>query len=77
LVANADGTERRIIPGWDSNPAGTWSPDGSRIVTHWQRELGTPDRIMVVDVATGDASLVADGKRAIWLNRHTLLVEAR
>jgi len=32
-VANADGTERRIIPGYGANPVGTWSPDGGRFLT--------------------------------------------
>jgi hypothetical protein len=32
FVANADGTELRPIPEGGSNPAGTSSPDGSRIV---------------------------------------------
>jgi Tol biopolymer transport system component len=70
-VANADGTERRVIPGWISNPAGTWSPDGDRIVS-----LDYGGNIIVVDIATGAASPVAKGNGAIWLDRHTLLVEA-
>ena len=32
--------------------------------------------IIVVDIATGNASLVAEGSRAIWLDQQTLLVEA-
>jgi Tol biopolymer transport system component len=70
FVANADGTERRVIPGWISIPAGTWSPDGSRIVS------STGNSIVVVDVATGGMrSPVAEGRGAIWLDDHTLLVE--
>jgi len=69
FVANADGTERRVIPGWISNPAGTWSPDGGRIVS------SDGNGVIVVDIATGDASRVAEGSAAIWLDRHTLLVE--
>jgi Tol biopolymer transport system component len=69
FVANADGTERRVIPGcYGSNPAGTWSPDGTRIVCNG---IG----VIVVDIATGDLSPVAEGNGAIWLNGHTLLVE--
>jgi hypothetical protein len=30
----------------------------------------------VVHIATGNASPVAEGRRAIWLDDHTLLVEA-
>ena len=70
LVANADGTEMRVfLPycGW--NPAGAWSPDGSRIV------CSKGSGIIVVDIATGDVSRVAEGSGAIWLDRHTLLVE--
>lgn len=73
-VANVDGTQRRSLPGCvDSIPAGTWSPDGSRIVCL----VGFRDRaiIVVVDVATGDFSEVAEGRTAIWLDDHTLLVE--
>jgi hypothetical protein len=69
FVANADGTERRVIPGWTSNPAGAWSQDGSRIVC-----LGTKG-IVVVDVATGDATRVAEGRGATWFDNHTLLVD--
>jgi Tol biopolymer transport system component len=72
FVANADGTELRHIPEGGSNPAGTWSPDGDRIVcTDYGRR-----HILVVDVATGKASRVAEGRAAIWLGGHTLLVEA-
>ena len=69
-VANVDGTDRRLLAGWMSNPAGTWSPDGSRIVC-----LGGGGEIIVVDIATGRASPVAIGKGAIWLDRQTVLVE--
>jgi dipeptidyl aminopeptidase/acylaminoacyl peptidase len=72
FVANADGTKLRSIPEGGSNPAGTWSPDGSRIVCS---DFSGKD-IVVVDVASGVASRVAAGSAAIWLDRHTLLVEA-
>jgi Tol biopolymer transport system component len=68
FVANADGTERRVIPGWGSK---AWSPDGSRIVSS-----GPDSRILVIDVATREALRVAEGSGAIWLDDHTLLVEA-
>jgi Tol biopolymer transport system component len=73
FVANADGTHLRYIPGRGSNPAGTWSPDGSRIVA---AEFDNAGGIIVVDIATGTASRVADGGWAIWLDDHTLLIEA-
>jgi Tol biopolymer transport system component len=72
FVANADGTDRRVIYGgcWVSSPAGTWSRDGSRIVCS-----DDMNGIVVVDVATGYASRVAEGRSAIWLDRKTLLVD--
>lgn len=72
-VANADGTERRFlanvygIPCW-STPAGTWSPDGNRIV------CSEASKVIVLDIATGAATPVAYGRQAIWLDDHTLLV---
>jgi hypothetical protein len=73
-VANADGTGRRQVAGcYDSIPAGTWSPDGSRIVCN--ESVPPTPTILVVDVATGDAMRVAKGRAAIWLDDHTLVVE--
>jgi WD40 repeat protein len=83
FVANVDGTERRVIPGYEANPAGAWSPDGSRIVDLSCRGIenaencSPPSSITVVDVATGASSHVALGNGAIWLDDHTLLVEVR
>jgi WD40-like Beta Propeller Repeat len=54
-----------------SNPSGTWSPDGTRIVCAGGRG------VLVIDFATGEVSVVADGNGAVWLDDHTLLVEAR
>lgn len=71
FVANVDGSGLRSIPEGGSNPAGTWSPDGNRIVcSDYSGKV-----IFVVDIATGAASRVAKGRAAIWLDRHTLLVE--
>ena len=72
-VANADGSERRLLPSvygipCRSNPAGTWSADGSRLV------CAEASRVIVIDIATGGASPVAQGRGAIWLDDHTLLV---
>ena len=82
MVAKADGTERRVIPGDVSNPAGTWSPDGSRIVDlschgiESAENCSAPYAIIIVDIATGDAlPRVADGVGAIWLDDHTLLID--
>ena len=74
LVSNTDGSHRRSFPAWGTNPAGTWPPDGSHIVglgQGYRRGL-----ILVIDVATGDTTRVAEGTEAIWLDDHTLLVEA-
>jgi Tol biopolymer transport system component len=74
LIAKADGTERRVVPGWMANPAGMWSPDSSRIVV-----MDGGDRfrsvILVVDVATEAATVVANGDWAIWVDNDTLLVQ--
>ncbi len=73
FVSNADGTERRFILGRASNPVGTWSPDGKRIVCEGRDTRDHP--VIVVDVATGQVSPVAEADGAIWLDGHTLLVE--
>jgi Tol biopolymer transport system component len=70
FLANADSTELRQIVGRSSDPAGTWSPDGSRIVCS-----DGSGGIIVVDTVTGEVSSVAGGSAAIWLDDHTLLVE--
>jgi hypothetical protein len=70
FVARADGTGLRQIVGRGSNPAGTWSPDGSRIVCS-DGGVG----IIVIDIATDEVSNVADGSGAIWLDDHTLLID--
>jgi Tol biopolymer transport system component len=74
IVANADGTSRRIyaIPALRTNTSGAWSPDGTRIVSTYD---GYPHGIVVVDLRTEDASVVAMGRVAIWLDDHTLLVD--
>jgi Tol biopolymer transport system component len=70
FLANADGTDKRVITGWYATPAGTWSPDGTRIV------LGDDaNTIRVIDVSSGEASRVAEGRAAIWIDEHTLLVD--
>jgi Tol biopolymer transport system component len=79
LVANADGTGRRVIDGWMATPAGMWSPDSSRIVTMeipeaYENPPLSPSFIVVTDVATEAATIVANGRAAIWLDNQTLLV---
>ena len=70
FLARADGTGLRQIVGRGSFPAGTWSPDGSRIVCS-DGDVG----IIVIDIATGEDALVAEGEAAIWLDDHTLLID--
>ena len=72
FVVRADGTELRYVRGYGSNPGGMWSPNGKRIVC--LRPDGRHGGLIVVDVATGDTSVVAEGSEAIWLDGHTLLV---
>ena len=72
-VTNTDGTNRRLLPtvygiACRSTPTGTWSPDGSRIV------CSEASKVVVLDIATGAATPVADGRRAIWLDDRTLVV---
>jgi Tol biopolymer transport system component len=72
-VADTDGRERRLLPDvygipCRSTPTGTWSADGSRIV------CAEASKVIVVDIATGTATPVADGRAAVWLDDHTLLV---
>ena len=72
-VADTDGTDRRLLPDvygipCRSTPAGTWSPDGSRIV------CSEASKVIVLDIATGAATPVAYGRGSIWLDDHTLLV---
>jgi Tol biopolymer transport system component len=75
LVANADSTEGRLVRGcYFSNPAGTWSPDGRRIVC-WRGRGIRNNKVVVVDMTTGRPSRVAKGGSAVWVDNHTLLVE--
>jgi hypothetical protein len=72
-VADADGTNRRLLPEVYgipclSTPTGTWSADGSRIV------CSEASKVIVIDIATGATTPVAWGRGAIWLDDHTLLV---
>jgi len=56
---------------FESDPAGTWSPDGNRIVCG----NGDNREISVVDLATESATPVARANAAIWIDRHTLLID--
>jgi Tol biopolymer transport system component len=73
-MANADGTDARVLVAGGHAP-GSWSPDGTRIA-YWEEWSG----VYVVDVATGEVTPVRTeggvGARPIWLDGHTLIVEA-
>jgi Tol biopolymer transport system component len=73
-LANADGTDARVLVAGGHRP-GSWSPDGTRIA-YWKEWSG----VYVVDVATGDVTPVRTeggvGAWPIWLDGHTLIVEA-
>ena len=75
FVARVDGAEPRQIVGRRSEPAGTWSPDGTRIVCRGPGDLDWVAGIIVVDIATGESWPVAEGHAAIWLDDHTLLID--
>jgi Tol biopolymer transport system component len=74
FVANTDGSELRSIPGRQSSPAGTWSPDG-RLIVCSAADTKSGGGVIIVDIATGSVSPVAEGNGAIWLDQNTLLVE--
>jgi hypothetical protein len=78
FLANVDGTDRRVIPGMHGNPPGTWSPDGTRIVATDGGYVGppaVPEVIVVVDVMSRELTAVANGRAAIWIDAHTLLIQ--
>ena len=71
-LANADGTDARVLVNGDISGAGSWSPDGTQIA-FWEYEPGWP--VSVVEVATGEVTLVAHGAFPRWFDDHTLIVE--
>jgi hypothetical protein len=79
-VANVDGTDERVVAderavaqtkGSGAVNAGSWSPDGTRIPLYQLY----PQDVMILDVATGHSTYVAEGMNPTWLNDHTLIVE--
>jgi len=67
-LADADGSDPRLLLVGEFAFL-RWSPDGTRLV------YGGDGKIRVVDVASGQASYVADGVTAEWLDRDTLVVD--
>jgi Tol biopolymer transport system component len=73
-IANADGTDERVVAQQTGGAinAGSWSPDGTRIP--YLNDIHAQD-VFIVDVATGQATYVAEGMGPTWLDDHTLIVE--
>jgi Tol biopolymer transport system component len=68
-LADMDGSDPRLLVDGDFHSI-RWSPDGTKIAFSGGKE------ILVVDVATGESSNVADGGIADWLDDNTLVVSA-
>jgi Tol biopolymer transport system component len=75
FLSHVDGTGFRFLPGGASNTSGTWSPDGTRIVCSGDDGV-SGGGVLVIDVATGDITHRVEGRSAIWVDDHRLLVEA-
>ena len=72
-IGHADGTNLRVLVRSPSLEP-KWSPDGTRIA-YVNLENPPGDRVLVVDVATGATTFVAEGTVPEWLDDHTLIVE--
>jgi hypothetical protein len=68
MVAGADGSDPRVLLEGDQIEFPRWSPDGTRIA------YTDADGIHLVDVSTGEASLVAEGGTSDWFGDDTLVV---
>ena len=68
MVADTDGDDPRVLVQGDKIDFPRWSPDGTRIA------YTDGGRDYVVDVATGQTSLVAEGAQADWFDEDTLVV---
>jgi Tol biopolymer transport system component len=68
VVAGVDGSDPRLLVQADRIAFPRWSPDGTRIA------YTDADGIHVVDVSTGEASLVAEGGTSDWFGDDTLVV---
>ena len=69
---SADGTNGESSDASNRVQQGRASPDGSRIVCSGN----VRNQIVVVGMATGEVSEIAQGRAAIWLDDHSLLVDA-
>jgi hypothetical protein len=68
MVADADGSDPRVLVEGDQIEIPRWSPDGTRIA------YTDADGIHVVHVSTGETSLVAEGGTSDWFGDDTLVV---
>jgi Tol biopolymer transport system component len=68
MLVDADGGDPRALVEGDAIEFPQWSPDGTRIAYR------DTDGIHVVDVATGETSLVSTGDRADWVDEDTLVI---
>jgi Tol biopolymer transport system component len=71
-VAHVDGTDERVLMAdYDAINGTSWSPDGTRVpyfTFHAQN-------VVILDVASGRTSYVAEGSSPTWLDDHTLIIE--
>jgi Tol biopolymer transport system component len=73
-LANADGSNAKVlVRGWSGKNVldPSWSPDGTRLA-YWVFHAWD---VYVIDVATGETTIVAKGAFPTWLDDHTLIVE--
>jgi Tol biopolymer transport system component len=68
MIADADGSDPSLLVEGAAIDFSRWSPDGTRLS---YRDAG---RTYVVDVATGETSLVANGEAADWVGNDALVV---
>jgi Tol biopolymer transport system component len=68
MLADIDGGDPRVLVEGDRIESPEWSPDGTRIA------YVDTDGTHVVDVSTGEVSLVARGDRASWLGNDMLVI---
>lgn len=66
-LADADGTDPRLLVEGTHLAWPRWSPDGTRIA--YEQEGG----VYVIEVATGETSRVVAGSTPEWLDAHTLI----